>query len=218
MNEFRGAWISHPTNTSRAENKLLQLEVARRAGFRVPKTLVSSDGPAIRRFAAAVKGELIIKPVRGTNSVNLFTTRVRGDQLFDDEAIRLCPAIYQEYIRGRRHLRVQCFGDKIYAAAIDSKDLDWRGNLDVPVTPVELDEQVNAALRGVLADLGLRMGIVDLKLDENGEPVWMEINPQGQFLFVQGLCGLDLVRAFSDFIVAEARQAASTRSSVTRRI
>ena len=34
--------------------------------------------------------------------------------------------------------------------------------------------------------LGLRMGILDLKLGPDGELVWLEINPQGQFTFLEG--------------------------------
>ncbi len=50
------------------------------------------------------------------------------------------------------------------------------------------------------------MGIVDLKLGEDGKPVWLEINPQGQFLFVEGLTGLDLTSAFTDFLYQEAKE------------
>ena len=52
--------------------------------------------------------------------------------------------------------------------------------------------------------LDLRMGVVDLKLDPDGRPVWLELNPQGQFLFVQGLTGLDLTAGFADFLCEEA--------------
>jgi hypothetical protein len=48
------------------------------------------------------------------------------------------------------------------------------------------------------------MGIFDLKLDEGGIPHWLEVNPQGQFLFVQGITGLDLCTAFAQFLLDEA--------------
>jgi hypothetical protein len=77
--------------------------------------------------------------------------------------------------------------------------------LDVPVRPIELPEEARARLRRVLELLGLRMGVVDLKLTDEGELVWLEINPQGQFLFVEGLCGLELTAAFSEFLYTEKR-------------
>src|SRR5690242_12584088 len=43
LNEFHGSWVSHPVATRLAENKLVQLRGAARAGFRIPATLVSQD-------------------------------------------------------------------------------------------------------------------------------------------------------------------------------
>ena len=43
------------------------------------------------------------------------------------------------------------------------------------------------------------MGVFDLKMDPSGVPVFLELNPQGQFLFVEGLTGMDLIGAFSGF-------------------
>jgi hypothetical protein len=106
------------------------------------------------------------------------------------------------------HIRVQCFGDATYSVVIESQDLDWRANLDVPLTANELAEDVKRRLRNVMGLLGLKMGVVDLKLTPEGEPVWFEVNPQGQFLFVEGLSGLDLTSAFTDFLYLEARRAA----------
>ena len=52
--------------------------------------------------------------------------------------------------------------------------------------------------------LDLRMGVFDLKMDPSGVPVFLELNPQGQFLFVEGLTGMDLIGAFSGFLRDEA--------------
>jgi hypothetical protein len=39
-------------------------------------------------------------------------------------------------------------------------------------------------VRRVLDCLGLEMGNIDLKESPSGEIVWLEVNPQGQFLFL----------------------------------
>ncbi len=61
-------------------------------------------------------------------------------------------------------------------------------------------------LRAVLKALGLKMGIVDLKLTQAEIPIWLEINPQGQFLFAEALSGLNLTSAFAVFLCEEARK------------
>jgi hypothetical protein len=208
LNEFRGTWINHPINTALAENKLVQLRVAQHAGFRVPRTLVSQDPTAIRHFCEWLDYKVVVKPVRGTRKTRMFTNMITPAHLTCDDSTALCPAIYQEYVSGDRHVRVQCFGDAVYSVMIKSQDLDWRANIGVPLTPMELAEDVKTLLRNVLKLLGLKMGVVDLKLTPEGEPVWFEINPQGQFLFVEGLSGLDLTSAFTDFLYQEARKAA----------
>jgi hypothetical protein len=69
-------------------------------------------------------------------------------------------------------------------------------------------------LLSVLAALDLRMGIFDLKLTDDDEPVWLELNPQGQFLFLEGLAEMPLSNAFADFLVAEAESAAHASTRV----
>jgi|ERR1043166_3793470 glutathione synthase/RimK-type ligase-like ATP-grasp enzyme len=209
LNEFRGTWVNHPINTALAENKLIQLRAAQQAGFRVPRTLVSQDPSSIRRFCEELDYKVVVKSVRGTRKTQLYTSMITPAHLEHEDSIMLCPATYQEYIPGDLHLRVQAFGNAVYSASIESQDLDWRSNLDVPFTGTELTENVKQRLHDVLKSLGLKMGVVDLKLTPKGEPIWLEINPQGQFLFVEGLCGLELMSAFAEFLYHEARESAN---------
>ena len=48
------------------------------------------------------------------------------------------------------------------------------------------------------------MGVADLKLTPEGHPVWLELNPQGQFLFIEGMTRMDLTGPFCDFLREEA--------------
>lgn len=201
LTEFSGAWISHPESTRRAENKLVQLKVAREAGFTVPETLVSQDPLAIRDFVAR-RGSVVVKPVAGTIRTPLQAGLVEPEMLARDGPLALCPAIYQHFVPGDRHLRVCCFGTQCYTAAIESPQMDWRlGPMEGE--EVTISDDLAWRLQQVLRVLDLRMGIFDLKVDQHGEAVWLEVNPQGQFLFMEGLCGLPLITAFTDFIMSE---------------
>jgi hypothetical protein len=136
---------------------------------------------------------------------------VRSQHLESDDSLSLCPTIYQEYIPGTRHIRVCYFGENTYTAMIESPELDWRQSLNVPVSEHRLDEETKRKLRAVLDSLKLKMGIFDLKLTENGDAVWLEINPQGQFLFIEGLSGMPLTAIFAQFLYDEARSKSETR-------
>lgn len=206
LNEFQGRWVSHPTATRLAENKLVQLRAAERAGLRIPATLVSQDPAQIRSFCSAHPGA-ILKPVATPRGVEFASTAVVSQELLDrDDVLALVPSIYQEYVPGERHLRISVVGDRCDGALIETDTLDWRIDLNVPFSPYPLDSDLEQRLRGALRELGLVMGIFDVKLTDNDEPVFLEVNSQGQFLFVEALCDIRLADHFAAFLVDQAMQ------------
>lgn len=207
LNDFSGSWINEPNITSLAENKLIQLRAAQYAGFKVPRTIVSNEPASIRQFCAMLGYQVVVKPVKGSLGLPLFTKKLTEEHLTSDQSLSLSPAIYQEYISGNKHIRAHCFGNAVYAVLIESEQLDWRQNLDIPFSVFELDENIKISLGKVLKLLELKMGIFDLKLAEEGKIIWLEVNPQGQFLFAEGISGFDLTSAFAEFIYQEAKQA-----------
>ncbi|WP_136646341.1 hypothetical protein [Tabrizicola sp. YIM 78059] len=206
--DFRGAWVNHPEATRRAEMKFVQLRAAHQAGLKVPRTLISQNPQEIRAFCAG--GRMIVKAIAGTVKTPLMAQPVTPALLANDAALSLSPAIWQEHIDGTRHLRVHVFGDRIVAAELDCPELDWRVHLEkTAVSPVGLDPGLTAALRRVMGALDLRMGIFDLKIDPEGQVWWLEVNPQGQFLFIEGMSGLPLAEPFSAFLLDEADRPAA---------
>ncbi|MFJ3229335.1 RimK family alpha-L-glutamate ligase [Streptomyces sp. NPDC086783] len=202
--EFRGIWVDNPTHIDLAANKIIQHCVARQAGFRIPQTLVSQDPDEIRAFYDTQNGEVIVKPLKQVKSVPALTKRVSKELLTNEASMKLCPVIYQELIPGSKHIRAHVFGDQVLAALLESDDLDWRPDLRIPCRQFVLPGQVQANLKNVLRQLNLSMGIFDLKLTDEGEYVWIEVNPQGQFLFIEGMCGLPLTRAMAAFLYHQA--------------
>ena len=208
LDAFSGRWVSHPVATRLAENKQLQLRAAERAGLRVPATLVSQDPARIRSFCAAHPGA-ILKQVATPRGIEVTKTMVVGPELLaNDEVLALTPCIYQECIVGERHLRISVVGDRCDGALIEAKELDWRYDLNIPFSAYRLDGELEARLRATLRELSLVMGIFDVKLTDDGEPVFLEVNPQGQFLFVEALCGLPLADNFAAFLVEQAKERA----------
>lgn len=197
---FHGRLVDDPRTMGVAENKLVQLRTAADCGFRIPETLVSQDPQEIRSFCERLRHDVVAKPVRGTNMAPLLTGKVEKEHLAKECAMQISPVIYQAFIPGSRHLRVHCFGERVLCALIQSPDLDWRrGYSRLSLQPYSpSDSFVEDVLRW-MHSLGLTMGVLDFKLDEDGEPVCLEVNPQGQFLWVEGMCGLPLSRACAEF-------------------
>jgi len=95
------------------------------------------------------------------------------------------------------------FGDEVHTARIRSRELDWRLANDQQVEPVATDADLAVQLRAVTHALGLRMGVFDLKVRPDGHPIFLEVNPQGQFLFVEGMSDMPLTQAFCRFLADE---------------
>jgi hypothetical protein len=200
---FRGRWISTPESTSRGSDKLAQLKAAHDSGFRIPRTLVSQSRPDILDFHRACGAKTVVKAVVGAAGP-LLETKLLDPEVFESAAFATAPAIYQEYVAGDDHLRLICFGDQSYAARIHTDDLDWRTNLDVPITAYPVDPLLHTKVRQVLDRLGLEMGVVDIKLTPQGDPVWLEVNPQGQFLFLDAFTHLGLADRFAGYLASVA--------------
>jgi hypothetical protein len=216
LNEFRGRWVSHPTATELGENKLVQLRAARLTGLRTPATLVSQDPARIRSFCAAHPGA-IIKPLRSRGELAI-TAVASPELLAEDEVLALAPAIYQDCIPGDRHLRITMFGDRCHAALIEASQLDWRIDVTVPFSPYTVSPELHAGLRQLLRRLGLVMGVFDLKITPEGDIVFLEVNAQGQFLFVEGLCEMPIAESLADYLVEQAREHVASNPGVGERI
>jgi len=202
---FYGTWISDPIATLTSSNKLIQMQSAKKAGFLIPETLVTQNPFELRKFKEKI-GKVILKPVQSSLFRAIPTQMLTDVHIDKDESIMSCPVIYQQYIPGRRHLRVNCFGRDTHAVELESSDLDWRLDLNnASMNIVNLDKEIEESLYRVCDDLGLSMGIFDLKITPKGEIVWLEVNPQGQFLFIQGLTDLDLTSSFSHFLYSNAK-------------
>lgn len=201
MASHTGKWISRPDATEQASDKIMQLKLARKVGFSVPETIISNNPEEVRRFEKRHPNGIIIKPLVSTEKI-LWTLKTDTSTL-TDESIQACPSIYQEYITGTKHLRINCFGEYCFAAQIETADVDWRPNLNVPITSYELSTDFKLKLRKILADLNLEMGIFDFKISEDGTPVWFEVNPQGQWLFLEPLTNQQLLKHFTDYILNE---------------
>jgi hypothetical protein len=60
----------------------------------------------------------------GTRRSQLFTVRLTADDLADDEALRICPTIFQDYVPGFATSGGLCCGHRTYAAQIETERLD----------------------------------------------------------------------------------------------
>lgn len=190
-------WRDHPDAILAAESKPAQLMAARQVGLNAPDTLVSQDPQAIREFFEVCDGQMIVKPVKGHLKRQMLTVQLTAEALQSDEALGQFPAIYQRMISGQNHVRIVVLEQEAQAFAIRSSDLDWRRRQDLTITQAVVPDAVIEQLRAILRKLDLTMGVFDAKYDTDGTLWFLEVNPQGQFFFLEALGDVDLAAMYA---------------------
>ncbi|MEZ4456069.1 MAG: hypothetical protein R2882_05895 [Gemmatimonadales bacterium] len=87
--------------------------------------------------------------------------------------------------------------------------MDVRLN-NVPYRPHELPLEVQERILLLMRRLGLEYGAIDFRLTPEGEYVFLEINPAGQFLYIEQATGLPIAAALAGHL---ARGVASSLES-----
>ncbi|GAA2854824.1 hypothetical protein GCM10010517_12900 [Streptosporangium fragile] len=203
----------------RAAHKPSQLMLAAELGFEIPETLIATQADALWDFHNRHDGHIIAKPMgtpwveslAGGHTVIRKCDFVSARDLAYAEALRFCPVIVQQYVPKRLELRVTVVGRRVFAAEIHSQSsnrsqVDWR-RYDFGVTPYGVHRLPDEVARRCLAmtdRLGLAFGAFDLVLTPDGRYVFLEINPNGQWLWIEELTGLPISEAVCDLLLEGA--------------
>ncbi|HEU4325877.1 MAG TPA: hypothetical protein VFS21_22245 [Roseiflexaceae bacterium] len=199
-------WVSFPGAIRQANWKVSQLKRAAALGFDVPRTLITSDPAQARGFYEQCGGRAIYKPLSDPTLAAMvaqehdpapISTRLTYTTLLDEhhlarlESVRLAPCLFQEYVPKRLELRVTVIGDDVFAAEIHSQEhestsVDWRHyEVEIPYRKAELPVEVAERCLRLVKGYGLNYSAMDLILTPDGRYVFLENNPNGQFLFIE---------------------------------
>ena len=205
-------WLNKPSRVQYAENKLLQLKIAKKMGIPIPRTLITNNPTLVREFIETHKS-VVTKPITSPvvhldNSYWGVFTHVVSSQDIEDTSVKISPCIFQERIKKKSDLRITVIGKKVFAAEITTDDSesdnpDWRA-IDnkflkyktFPVTP----KLENFCIE-FLEYLGLAYGAFDFILDKNDEVLFLEVNPSGQWGWIEHETGLPITRAIAELLI-----------------
>ncbi len=211
-------WVPGPVRALHwAGDKAWQLRHAARIGFEIPPTLITNDPAELLEFHRQHDGHLICKalgfphfPAHGSDDRWVFTTQVVTPRdIGYVDSVRYCPAIFQAYVPKRLELRVTVVGDRLFACEIHSQERertrhDWR-RYDLQNTrhaAHRLPGDVAALCVRIVRELGLCYGAMDLVLTPDGRYVFLEVNPLGQYLWIEKLTGMPISDAICDLLEA----------------
>ncbi len=192
-------------------NKLDVLHRASQLGLHVPQTLITNYRSEVIQFANECGGSIITKSLYETNEFTVGDNRyIINTQLVDPEKLpaSFYVTLFQEELRKDYELRVFCLEERLYAMAIFSQldeqtQVDFRNyNVQRPnrVVPYEVPETLGKQILQLLHQLNLTNGSVDLVRTLEGEYVFLEVNPTGQFSMVSEPCNYHLEKCMAEFL------------------
>jgi glutathione synthase/RimK-type ligase-like ATP-grasp enzyme len=209
---FETLWVCHPHKLRRADVKALQLAEASKAGLKTPHTLISNDPAKAAAFVGALDDtECAIKPLIALGvsdeqgyRLPLTATLPKGHSL---ESVALAPTILQPYVDKAAELRCVVIGKEIFCAKINSQAnentrKDWRaakpGECEHEI--FSLPAHVEASIHRLMDALEINFASMDMILTPEGEFVFLEANPNGQWLWLEEQLGLPLVASMADLL------------------
>lgn len=212
-------WLTSPYALGRAQLKPVQLLAAARAGLATPLTIFSNDPGRARRFRDSLARNgtrCAVKAMRSTPTITydrrvwLPYTAVWRDDAAPEAIADIClvPSIYQQYLAKRYEVRAVVIGEEIFAACVDpgtdpDSVIDVRkGNLAEHWVPYTLPDPTAAALIRLTRALGLHFCSADLIVTALDEVVFLELNPNGQWLWLDLCAGLPLTQKIADYLGA----------------
>ena len=201
------AWVNPPHLDERAHHKPLQLATAAEVGLCVPRTLITNDPDDARQFIAELgMARTIFKTFLASEQHWRETRLLRDDELAQLDSVSLAPVIFQEYVAAEADIRVTITGDRMFATAIrpgpDSYAIDFRMDMAAAsFEPTSLPDDVAANLRALMRALGLVYGAADFRRTPDGNHVFLEVNPAGEWLFVEERTGQPITEAMADLLI-----------------
>jgi ATP-grasp ribosomal peptide maturase len=202
-------WVNHPTSMARAEYKPVQLSAARRVGLTIPETLITNRPEDVLAFAIDTGRPLVCKPVASPVLIedgqlkSVYTRRLTAEDLRDLDGISTTAHLFQTWVPKAYEVRLTVVGTRMCAAAIhagsDAAHEDWRSDYaSLTYETAVVPRPVYRAMLRLMDVLKLRYGAADFIVDDEGRWTFLEVNPCGQWDWIQAATGLPIVEAIAD--------------------
>jgi hypothetical protein len=208
--------VNHPWRDDAAGQKTFQLAAAERVGLTIPATLVTSDPAAAQEFLRGQgRAGVVHKALRSTPRDWRRTRRVDARGVAALPGLEYAPVILQRRIPGV-DVRVTIVGEEVFAAQIDARRSsspdDYRGfERQCRIVPCSLPAQEEQGLGALMRDLGLLYGAADLRRRADGRWFFLELNPGGQWDFIEERTGQPITAAVAALLAGSGRVAQPRR-------
>jgi glutathione synthase/RimK-type ligase-like ATP-grasp enzyme len=208
-------WVNDYHNLRLPSNRINQIPVAQELGIPIPTTIVTNGYEPALNFLQQYS-DCIVKPMRYSGFLHedtqyaCFTRSIDVETLEEfRESIHLAPLFIQRRIAKKAEYRVTLIGKQHFVCRLDVGHLndpdvaiDWRVIEPDKVTHVPdiLPDDYIQKLHQMLEIFGLNFGAFDIIRDNDDELYFIELNPNGQWYWVEILTQMPMIKAMTDLI------------------
>jgi len=196
-----------PHADDRVDSKVYQLHLAAEVGLPIPDTCITSDPHAARLFAQR-HAQTVFKAFLASHEF-WRPTQILTPQFADKlDHVLTCPVIFQEFIEGDCDLRVTVIDDEIHGVAFDLTKSRYPADVRIdprtPSTPCEIEPSLQEKIREFMRRAGLRYGAFDFRRARDGTTRFFEINPAGEFVYLDRQAGTQIAASMARALSREA--------------
>lgn len=192
-------------------NRLTVLDMVSQLGLKVPEYVVINKGdqlkPFIQEYGAAVT-KAISNGIYGIVQNHRFYTYTEliepefADNIAD---IDVFPSLISGLIQKKFEIRTFYIEGHFYSMAIFSQSntktkIDFRKYANNRNIPYKLPPDIEHKIDNIFKELRLNCGSVDLIVNEDGEYIFLEINPVGQFGMTSDPCNYNLHNVVAKYL------------------
>lgn len=177
-------------------------------GFLARPELFSKEAAEAYADCLATPADL---PPEKQNLGVVFTQRLDREKMAALGHIRVCPVVFQQYIQKSCEYRVTVVGNRVFSCRISSQEreetsTDFRRlvlleRAQMPThAEASLPAEVEASILKLMKRLDLVFGCVDLICTPDNRFVFLEVNPSGQWQWVERLTGMPISRTLAEVL------------------
>ncbi len=197
-------WVNHPIYNRVARNKLLQYKISEELGITHPDYIITNNPDEARQFIASYPS-VAVKPISGDpierkdGYRTIYTNKISKQEIKDIDSVKLAPTFFQEYIPKSFELRITAIDEEVLACKINSQESqktkdDWRrydfGNVEHE--KFNLPSRIKEFCVDMTKSFNLKFGAIDMIVTPENKYVFLEINANGQWNWIENLTGLPI--------------------------
>lgn len=214
---FDKFWISPVFSIREAENKIYQLIKAKKLGFEIPKSLITTNEEKAKYFIELKNQDCVIKAIKtgfiedNEDPKIIFTSLLKKENLNSLYRVKYFPTFFQNKIDKEADIRITVVGNKIFPAKIKSQafedsKIDWRkgSNPTLEYEHFDIPKKLEEKCLKLTKIFGLKFSAIDLILNKNNKYIFLELNPNGQWAWIEKKLEFDISGEITKLLIGGA--------------